>query len=56
MMFEMIFVLLIKIKTRLFRCKSYFMVFGATENNNQIKNIFDLTKQTSVVLENDFYF
>jgi hypothetical protein len=35
---------------------SYLLVFGAIENNIQIKNIFDLTKKTSLVSENNFYF
>jgi hypothetical protein len=31
-------------------------VFGATENNSKIKNIFGLTKKASLVLKNGFQF
>jgi hypothetical protein len=55
-MFEMIFVLLIKIKVHLFGRKSYFTVFDAIENKNQIENIFGLTKIASLVSKNDFHF
>jgi len=55
-MFEMIFVLLIKIKVHLFGRKSYFTVFDAIENKNQIENIFGLTKIASLVSKNDFHY
>jgi hypothetical protein len=35
---------------------SYFSMFGAIENNSQIENIFSLTKNISLVSENDFHF
>jgi hypothetical protein len=35
---------------------SYFSVFGATENNSQIENIFDLTKKASIISKNDLRF
>jgi hypothetical protein len=35
---------------------SYFLAFGATENNNQTENIFGLIKKASLISENDFTF
>jgi hypothetical protein len=52
-----------KIMLRLFqrniffeKCFSYFLLFVETENKSQTKNIFSLTKKTSLASKNDLHF